>query len=113
MLNIRKLFHVFVYISRLRGQNFVKNVLDGVKVSYFEILIAEGPGKFCSSRTTGLKVGVVDHIFRTKRQLHEANRIWAALPGAERREGVQHPRIRHTWLVETENNEAPVSSDIL
>ena len=32
--------------------------------------------------------------FRKKRQLHEASRILAALPGAERREGAQPPRIR-------------------
>ena len=32
--------------------------------------------------------------FWEKRQPHEASRILAALPGAERWEGAQHPRIR-------------------
>ena len=32
--------------------------------------------------------------FWGKRQPHEANRILAALPGAERREGAQPPRVR-------------------
>ena len=88
-------------ISRLRGQIFVKSFLGGVKVLQFEILRARGRGKFCRLRTTWFKVGVVDQIFRKKRQLHEASRVLAALPGAERREGVQHPRVRNTWLVET------------
>ena len=71
----------------------MKSVLGGVKVSWFEILKARGAGKFYSARTTTLKVGVTDQHFRKKRQLHEARRILAALPGAERREGVQHTRI--------------------
>ena len=51
--------------------------------------------------------------FWEKRQLHEASRVLAALPGAERREGGQPPRIRDTWLVETENSEAPAHSNLL
>ena len=50
-------------ISRLRGQILVKSVLDGVKVLWFEILRARGPGKFYSARTTGVKVGVMDQHF--------------------------------------------------
>ena len=51
--------------------------------------------------------------FWEKRQLHEASLILAALPGADRREGAQPPREAHTWLVETENSEAPALSNIL
>ena len=51
--------------------------------------------------------------FSEKRQLHEAGRILAALPGAERQEGAQLPREAHTWLVETENSEAPSYSNTL
>ena len=39
--------------------------------------------------------------------------ISAALPGAERREGAQPPRMNSTWLVETENSEAPSYSNTL
>ena len=51
--------------------------------------------------------------FGEKRQLHEASRVLAALPGAERHEGAQPPREAHTWLVETENSEAPSYSNTL
>ena len=62
---------------------------------------------------TALKVGVVDQNFGEKRQLHEAIRILAALLGAERREGAQHTLETHTWLVETEDSEAPSYSNTL
>ena len=65
-------------ISRIHGQIFVTSVIDGVKVSYFEILIAEGPGKFCSSRTTKVKVGVVDHIF--EKNVSCMKQVWFCWP---------------------------------
>ena len=34
----------------------MKTVHDGVKISLFEILKARVPGKFCSARTTKVKV---------------------------------------------------------
>ena len=52
------------------------------------------------------------HFEKKERQLHEARRVLAALPGAGRREGVQSARVIHTWLVETENSEAPALSNI-
>ena len=55
----------------------------------------------------------MDRFLSEKLQLHEASRILAALPGAERREGAQPPTIRHAWRVETENSEAPAHSNIL
>ena len=42
----------------------MKTVHDGVKISSFEILKARGLGKFCSARTTGLKVGHDDALSR-------------------------------------------------
>ena len=54
-------------ISRLRGQISVKSFLDGVKVYWFEILRARGPGKFCSPRLTGPKVRDDDTLARENR----------------------------------------------
>ena len=45
----------------------MKSVLDGLKVSYFKILKARGPGKFYSSRTTGPKVRDDDALARENR----------------------------------------------
>ena len=41
----------------------MKSCPDGVKVAYFEILRARGPGKFCSKRLNGTKVSEMDQIF--------------------------------------------------
>ena len=54
-------------ISRLCGQISVKSFLDGVKVYYFKILRARGPGKFCSAITTRVKVQDDDTLARETR----------------------------------------------
>jgi len=59
----QKIFHKIEDISKPCGQIWPRIVLDGVKGSRFQILKARGPGKFLSSRTTGLKVGEMDQIF--------------------------------------------------
>ena len=51
-------------ISRLGGQDLMKTVHDGVKISQFEIMKARCPGKFCSARTTRVKVGHDDALSR-------------------------------------------------
>ena len=60
----QKLFHKIEDISQLRGQNLMKTVHDGVKTLWIEILKGRGPGKFCSARTTGAKVGHDDALSR-------------------------------------------------
>ena len=46
------------------------------------ILKARGPGKFCSSRTAGAKVGKIDNFFSEKCPLVRYSSIFWALPGA-------------------------------
>ena len=59
----RKFWHTILNISRLCGQILMKSCPAGAKTMQIVILKARGLGKFCSSRTRGIKVGKIDKIF--------------------------------------------------
>ena len=59
-----KILHKILNISRPCGQILMKSCPAGAKTMWIVILKARGPGKFCSSRTAGTKVGKIDKIFQ-------------------------------------------------
>ena len=69
--NVKEIGHNF----ELARWILMKVVAFQVKTMRIQILKARGPGKFCSSRTTRLKVGAMDEIF-------EKVSFFSALPGA-------------------------------
>ena len=91
----------------------MKIVAFGVKGMTNEWAAAPCLGKFVVTRIRRLKVGRGGQNFWSCFMKIEYFLILAALPGAERREGAQPPRMNSIWLVETENSEAPSHSNIL
>ena len=66
------------------------------------ILKARGPGKFCSSRTTGVKVGKIDKIFRKVPSGERYLNFFGPAGGSRIRKGAFALQDNIAWLVETE-----------
>ena len=66
------------------------------------ILKARGPGKFCSSRTTGVKVGKIDKIFRKVPSGERYLNFLGPAGGSRTRKGAFAFQENTIWLVETE-----------
>ena len=60
----------------------MKSYPDGVKNMQIVILKARGPGKFCSSRTAGIKVGKMEQIFRKVPSGERYLNFFGPAPGA-------------------------------
>ena len=67
-----------------------------------QILKTRGLGKFCSSRTTGVKVGKIDKIFRKVPSGERYLNFWGPAGGSRTRKGAFAFQDNITWLVETE-----------
>ena len=66
------------------------------------ILKARGPGKFCSLRTTGAKVGKINKIFRKVPSGEKYLNFFGPAGGSRTRKGAFALQDNITWLVETE-----------
>ena len=66
------------------------------------ILKARGPGKFCSSRTTGAKVGKIDKIFRKAPSGKKYLNLLGPAGGSRTWKGAFAFQEHTIWLVETE-----------
>ena len=66
------------------------------------ILKARGPGKFCSSRTAGAKVGKIDNFFRKVPSGERYLNFLGPAGGSRTRKGAFALQDNITWLVETE-----------
>ena len=66
------------------------------------ILKARGPGKFCSSRRTGIKVGKIDKIFRKVPSGEKYLNFFGPAGGSRTRKGAFAFQEHTIWLVETE-----------
>ena len=66
------------------------------------ILKARGPGKFCSSRTAGTKVGKIDKIFRKVPSGERYLNFLGPAGGSRTRKGAFALQENTIWLVETE-----------
>ena len=66
------------------------------------ILKARGPGKFCSSRTAGIKVGKIDKIFGKVHSGAIYLNFLGPAGGSRTRKGAFAFQDNITWLVEME-----------
>ena len=77
----QKIWQKILNISRPCGQILMKSCPAGAKTMSIVILKARGPGKFCSSRTAGTKVGKIDKFLEKCPLVRDVSIFWA-LPGA-------------------------------
>ena len=66
------------------------------------ILKARGPGKFCSSRTAGTKVGKIDNFFGKVTSGETYLNFLGPAEGSRTRKGAFALQDNITWLIETE-----------
>ena len=66
------------------------------------ILKARGPGKFCSSRTAGVKVGKIDNFFGKVPSGERYLNFLGPAGGSRTRKGAFALQENTIWLVETE-----------
>ena len=74
---------------------------------------ARGLGKFCSSRTTKVKVGDMDQIFGKVLSGELKLNFFGPAGGSRTRKGAFALESKSIWPVETEKSEAPSYSNIL
>ena len=73
-----------------------------IKTLKIVILKARGPGKFCSKRLNGTKVGEMDQIFRKVPSGERYLNFLGPAGGSRTRNGAFALQDNITWLVETE-----------